>query len=255
LLNDADGLVKHQSVVINRAMAERYWPGRSPIGHRVRPATAAPEWSATIVGVIGDLRQVAERPAKPEMYFSYGDSLGDEAFLVVRTVPGVTLPTDAIRAELRQLDPDVALAGVRTMGDRYADASRVFATVTAVVDGLTVAILGLAAMGLYGTLSFHFAQRRREIGVRMALGAQGWDVTWLVLKQALVWVAVGGAIGVTFSALISMGIRAALQDASMVSVALLAGSLAVVGATALVAAYWPARRAARVDPMVALRCE
>jgi putative ABC transport system permease protein len=254
-LNDADGLSKHQSVVINRAMAERYWPGHSPIGHRIRPAMNAPDWSATIVGVIADLRQVAETPAKPEMYFSCGDYLSEEAFLIVRTLPGVTDPTNAIRRELQKIDPDLALAGVRTMEDRYADGSRVFATITAIIDSLTVAILGLAALGLYGTLSFHFAQRRREIGVRMAMGAHAGNIVWLVLRQALVWVAVGGAIGMALSWALAMAVRTALQDATMTTFSKIAGALAVVTITSLAAAYWPARRTAKVDPMVALRCE
>ncbi len=255
LLSDTDGLTRRQSVVINRTMAERYWPGRSAIGHRIRPASRAPEWSATIVGVVSDLPQVAERPAKPEVFFPYGDGPFEEAFLVLRLLPGVTASTPAIRQALRQLDPDLALASVKTMEDRYADSSRVFTALTGMVDGLTVVVLGLAAMGLYGTLSFHFAQRRREIGVRLALGAHGRDIVRLVLKQAFLWVTVGGAAGVTISALIALGLRAALQDASPFNVGFLVASLAVVAATALAAAYGPARRAAKVDPMVTLRCE
>jgi putative ABC transport system permease protein len=254
-LSAADTQVRYQSVVINRAMAERYWPARSPIGRRIRPAVRDSAWSATVVGVIADMRQVAERPAKPEMYFPFGDWPGEAAFLVIRSVPGAAAPIAAVRDELGRIDPDLALAEIRTMEDRYADGSRVFATVTAIVDGLTIAVLGLAGLGLYGSLSFHFAQRRREIGVRLALGAHGRDIALLVLRQALAWLAVGGAIGVTLAALIATGLRAAIQDASAVDVVQLATSLAVVATAALAAAYLPARRAAKVDPMVALRCE
>ena len=255
LLDDGDAGTKHQSVVINRAMAERYWPDRSPIGQQIRPAMKELVWSATVVGVIADLRQVAEMPAKPEMYFPYGDWPGEEAFLVVRSVPGVTPPVQAIREELRRIDPDLALAGTRTMADRYGETSRVFTAITGVVDGLSVAVLGLAAMGLYGTLSFFLAQRQRELGVRLALGANGRDISLLVLRQAFVWIAAGGAIGLALYSTMAMGLRAGLQDASPVNVGQLAGSVVVVAATALAAAYWPARRAARIDPMAALRCE
>ena len=255
LLGDADARARHQAVVINRAMAEQYWPGRSPIGQQIRPAVKELTWSATVVGVIADLRQVAEMPAKPEVYFPYGDWPGEDAFLVIRSVPGVVPPVQAIREELRHLDPDLALAGARTMADRYGETSRVFTTITGVVDGLSIAVLGLAAMGLYGTLSFFLEQRQREIGVRLALGADGRDIALLVLRQAFVWIAVGGGIGLAFYSVMGMALRAGLQDASPVNVGQLFGSVAVVTATALVAVYWPARRAARIDPMAALRCE
>ena len=250
-----DFRASRRSVVINRAMARHYWPNQNPIGRRLRPAQAGTTWAAEVVGVIDDVRQVAERPAKPEMYFPYTDEPREEAFLVVRIAPGLPVPLAAIREELRRIDPDLALAGVQSMQALFDKSGRVISVVTTVVDGLTVAILGLAALGLYGTLSFTFARRRRDIGVRLALGAAPGDIVRLIVRQALVWVAIGAAIGTTGSWLLGRATRAMLADATPVDLPQLGTSIAIVLAAAAVASFLPARRATRVNPVEALRAE
>lgn len=255
LLAESDFRASRRSVVINRAMARHYWPGQDPIGRHLRPAQAGTTWAAEVVGVIEDIRQVAERPAKPEMYFPYTDEPREEAFLVVRTSPGLPVPLAAIREELRRINPDLALAGVQSMQALFDKSGGVISVITSVVDGLTVAILGLAALGLYGTLSFTFARRRRDIGVRLALGASPQDIVQLVLRQALIWVAVGAAIGSAGSWLIGWATRAMLADATPVDLLQLGLSIAIVLVSAAVAAFLPARRATRVNPVEALRSE
>ena len=255
LLGDADARARHQAVVINRAMAERVLAWSEP--HR--PADSAGGEGVDVVGHSGrcDRGSPSGRrdASQARDVFPVWRLAGGGGLPCRPHVPGVVPPVQAIREELRHLDPDLALAGARTMADRYGETSRVFTTITGVVDGLSIAVLGLAAMGLYGTLSFFLEQRQREIGVRLALGADGRDIALLVLRQAFVWIAVGGGIGLAFYSAMGMALRAGLQDASPVNVGQLFGSVAVVTATALVAVYWPARRAARIDPMAALRCE
>ena len=251
----ADDTRRRQAVIINRTMARRYWPGQDPIGRHIRPAQPDRTWSAEVVGVIEDVRQVAERPARPEMYFPFADASAAEAFLVVRMAAGTPAPVDALRQELARIDGDLALAGVRTLGALFQSQGRVLTVITSVVDVLTVAIVGLAALGLYGTLSFHFARRRRDLGVRLALGAAPRDIAQLVLQQAAAWVVVGLGVGAVGAWLLSSVLRRVLEDASPFNAAGVALGAAVVFGVALLAAWLPARRAATVDPVIALRAE
>ena len=254
-LTESDSLERRHSVVVNRAFARRYWPGQNPIGRRIRPAQSGSSWAAEVVGIVDDVRQVAERPAQPEMYYPYADEAHAEAFLVVRTAAGLPVPLDAIREELRRIDPDLALAEIQTMQHQFDKSGGVISVVTSVVDALSVAILGLAALGLYGTLSFTFARRRRDIGVRLALGAAPRDIALLVLRQALVWVGIGAVIGTAGSWLVANATRAMLEDASPVDLLSLSASVVIVMIVSALASWLPVRRATRVDPMTALRAE
>jgi len=244
-----------QVVVINRAMARRYWPGQDPVGRHIRPAQSGPGWSREVVGMIEDVRQSADRPAQPGMYFPFADAAVPDAFLVVRMAVGVPAPVEAIRRELARIDGDLALAKVRTLGALFQSQGRVLAVMTSVLDVLTVAIIGLAALGLYGTLSFHFARRRRDIGVRLALGASPRDIARLVFKQAVWWVAVGLVVGAAGAWMISSVMRRVLEDASPFDIAGVALGAGVVFGAALLAAWLPARRAMNVNPVEALRAE
>jgi predicted permease len=255
LLSAADETHRAQVVVINQAMARRYWPGQDPVGRRIRPAQPGTTWSREVVGVIEDVRQVAERPARPEMYFPFSDAAIPESFLVVRTAAGLPAPVEAIRQELARIDGDLALANIRTLGALFQSQGRVLTVVTSVVDVLTVAIVGLAALGLYGTLSFHFARRRRDIGIRLALGAAPGDIVRLVFKQAAMWVIVGLGVGAAGAWMLSTALRRALEDASPFNVPGVVLGGGVIFIVALLAAWLPARRAAKVDPVIALRAE
>ncbi len=255
LLAPVDETHRAQVVVINRAMARRYWPGQDPIGRRIHPAQPGQGWSREVVGVIEDVRQVAERPAQPEMYFPFADAAIPESFLVVCMAAGLPVPVEAIRQELGRIDGDLALANVRTLGALFQSQGRVLAVITSVVDVLTVAIIALAALGLYGTLSFHFARRWRDIGIRLALGAAPHDIARLVFKQAVVWVTVGLGVGMAGAWLCSLVLRRMLEDASPFNVAGVALGAGIIFCVALLAAWLPARRATKVDPMVALRVE
>jgi putative ABC transport system permease protein len=255
LLSPADEAGRAQVVVINRAMARSYWPGRDPIGRRIRPAQPGQGWAREVVGVVEDVRQVAERSAGPEMYFPFADAAPDESFLVMRMATGLPAPVEAVRQELGRIDGDLALANVRTLGAMLQSQGRVLDVITSVLDVLTVAIVGLAALGLYGTLSFYFARRRRDIGVRLALGATPRDIVRLMLKQAAVWVVAGLGVGAAGAWLCSSVLRRVLDGASPFDGAGVALGAALVFGVALLAAWLPARRAMQVDPVEALRAE
>jgi predicted permease len=244
-----------QVVVLNQAMALRYWPGQYPIGRRIRPAQSGRGWSREVVGVIEDVRQNADRPARPEMYFPFSDAAIPESFLVVHMAAGVPPPVEAIRRELARINADLALANVRTLGSLFQSQGRVLSVITSVLDVLTVAIIGLAALGLYGTLLFYFARRRRDIGVRVALGASQRDIAHLVLEQAARWVAVGLVVGAAGAWMISSVMRRVLEDASPFDISGVSLGACVVFAVALLAAWLPARKAMNVNPIEALRAE
>jgi len=201
------------------------------------------------------VRQAAERPTRPEMYFPFPTAPYPEAFLMVRTAVGMPAPVDAIRRELGRIDGDLALANPQTLGSLFQSQGRVLSVVTTVVDGLTVAIIGLAGFGLYGTLSFHFARRRRDIGVRVALGAAPRDIVRLVFKQAIRWVSAGLGIGMVGAWLLSAALRRMMEDASPFDVTGVAVGAVVIFFVALLAAWLPARRAMNVNPVDALRAE
>jgi putative ABC transport system permease protein len=207
------------------------------------------------VGVIDDIRQGAEQPARPEMYFPFAYAAPSESFLIVRMMAGLPAPVDEIRRELGRIDGDLAMANVRTLRALFESQGRVMAVVASIVDVLTVAIIGLAAFGLYGTLSFHFARRRRDIGIRLALGAAPKDIVQLVLKQAVVWVTAGLVFGTCGALLVSSVLRHVLQDANTFNVIGVALGAVVIFGVSLLAAWLPARRALRIDPVEALRSE
>ena len=255
LLAQEDELRQRSAVVINRTMARRFWPGESPLGRHVTWAGPNPPWSAEVVGVIEDVRQTPERAPRPEMFFPFPDAPFPESFLVVRTEAGLPAPVGAIRRELAQIDHDLALGNPQTLGTLVHNQGRVLAVVTTVVDGLTVAIIGLAALGMYGTLSFHFTRRRREIGVRVALGASPRDIVRLVLKQAVVWVTMGLGVGMGGAWLLSSFLRRMMEQARAFDFAGVAVGAVVIFFVALLAAWLPAKRAMQVNPVEALRAE
>jgi putative ABC transport system permease protein len=254
-LTQDDERTNNHVVVINQAMAQKYWPGQNPLGHRIRPAQASATTTDEVVGVINDLAQNADRLHQPEIYFPFGLAPREDFFLVIRMAEGTRAPIEAIREELRRLDPDLAMTPFRTMTAHFDEQSRVFTTITSLVDLMTIAILGLAALGLYGTLSFHFTRRQREIGVRVALGASSRDIVALVFRQAFMWVTAGATLGVVGAWLLGRAISNISEGANPSSITSLSLSVLLVFLTALLGAWLPARRATRVNPNKALHAE
>jgi ABC-type antimicrobial peptide transport system permease subunit len=189
------------------------------------------------------------------MYFPFGYAAIPESYLIVRMNAGLPAPVEAIRQELGRIDGDLALANVRTLGAVIESQGRVLAVITSVLDVLTVAIIGLAGLGLYGTLSFHFARRRRDIGVRLALGAAPRDIAQLVFRQAVVWVIVGLGVGAVGAWMTSSAMHRMMADTSSGDLPGVAVGASIVFGVALLAAWLPARKAMKVNPVEALRAE
>ncbi len=243
-------------VVINRTMEEKYWPGENPVGRRIR-AFGGPEgpW-VTIVGVVGDVRQVAlDQPAREELYLSNLLRPSQEMSFIVRTDDPPDRLATAVTAAIRQADPEQPVFGVMSMEQLLANASaeRRFSLLLLTLFA-GIALL-LSAIGIYGVMAYTTTQRRHEIGVRMALGAGGRDVLGLVVGQGMRLVGAGLALGLVGAWILSRVLTSQLYGVSArdpftyLTVALL------LGGVALAASYVPARRAVRVDPMTALRTE
>jgi putative ABC transport system permease protein len=257
---DSDGPDSPPVAIINDAMAQRYWPGRDPLGHRLQLGRVTDVWF-TIVGVIDDIRQMGmEVSGRAEMYFPYTQPAGSYGYLTPRDL-AVRVKGDpaayakALEGAVWEIDRNQPIADVMPMRELIADnllSREVAVKLIACFAGLA---LLLAALGLYGLLAYTVLQRRREIGVRMALGARPQQVSIAVLREGLQLVASGLIIGLAGSWFVMRALKTLLYGVAATDAWALAGSGLVLLAVGWIASYLPARRAAAIDPMVALRYE
>lgn len=254
VFSDLDRTNAEPVVMISESAARSIWGEDDPIGKRVRFNAQAP-WM-TVVGVAGDVRnrRLEETPS-PILYRSLDQSSDLELALLVRTrgqVPGLA---ETIAREVRAVDPALPLYAVRTMDDLVsgAVAQRRFLMRILVLFG--AAAVGLALLGIYGVISYSVSQRTREIGIRMAIGAQESDVSRMVVRQGVTLTAVGAVVGLAGALVLSQLIKSQLFGVQPFDPLTLVTVLIVMGLVATAAAWLPARRAARVDPLVALRRE
>ncbi|HEX6047035.1 MAG TPA: ABC transporter permease, partial [Pyrinomonadaceae bacterium] len=244
-------------VIIGKTIADRMFPGRDPVGMRIRYPSIQSE-PDTIVGVVGDVKITGlDEAIRPVLYYPYRQSPGNAANLVVRTTTDPTSLAAAVRGEVRNLESEAAILNVNTMEGMIAQTQASFirrfpALMISIFAG--VALL-LASIGIYGVVSYSVSQQIHYIGIRMALGAGPSDILRMVLKQGLVLAVAGVAIGVV-AALGLMRLLTTLlyevRTTDFSTFAIVSGTLFVV---ALLACYLPARRATKVDPLVALRYE
>jgi predicted permease len=243
--------------LVNQAMAARYWPGQSAIGKRVRLINREGQPWAEVVGVTADGKYnwIGEPPT-PWMYLAQRQDLGIRSTLIVATSGAAAALAPSLRDIVRDIDSNMPISSVRTMEDfYYGNATGIVHTLTAVSGSMGVLGLVLALIGLYGLVAYAAARRTREIGIRMAVGAHSSSVLRMVLRHGLVLSASGIVLGVIGSAAVGNLLRAIFPSAGAIDIAtyLLVVPLLVV--VTLFAAYFPARRAARIDPLVALRQE
>ena len=248
----------------SRALAERYWPGQDPIGKRLKWGIAASRapWQ-TVVGVAGDVvdGKLGEPPIM-HIYVPFAEAVNPAlglpmAGLVRRmTVAAVTDQDVAtliapMRAAIATLDPALAVAEVTTMAQVMADASAPQRFSTMLLSAFAAGALLLAAIGLYGMLAFGVAQRTREIGVRLALGATQREVLGLVVRQGMTLTLLGLGLGIAGALGATRLMRALLYQTEPFDLVTFASVPGVLGIVALLACYLPARRAAMVEPVTA----
>ena len=254
---EADNATAARVAIISRTMAIRFWSSSDPLGQRFKlgAADSAEPWM-TVVGVVGDARQNWWNPATfPVIYQPYLQSSRSSFRFVLRAASNPTGNASAVRAAISQADPEIPVTELKTLETEVQDSIAIVH-----IMGILMAIFGsvsllLSSIGVYGILSENVAQRTHEFGIRFALGANPRDVLRLVFRHALTVSGIGLGIGLPISLAVSQAMAAfvfGIVSVSLPVLALLAGLLLLV---ALVAAYFPARRALRVDPMAALRYE
>jgi predicted permease len=242
-------------LIISQSLADAFWPGEDPLGKRVT-ASAEPDdddWYE-VIGVVADIRYVdLESPLQPQMYESHLVRWWRDAWVVTRT----SLPPDAYGAELRrmvrEIDPQVPVADLRTMTDlaRRAVAGPRFSA--AVLGGFALSALLLACAGIYGMVAFAVGRRSREIGIRKALGASQAAVVRRTLLQGMAPVAAGLALGTALSSALSGVLAGTLFGTSPLDPTAYAAAVVLLAAVALLACWLPARRTAGIDARVAMR--
>jgi putative ABC transport system permease protein len=254
LFNEHDRKGEMESVIVNEALAKRFWPDDNPIGKRMQRGKTGP--LRTVVGVIRDAKEYSLEKEPPiAVYYPSGQISPRNMFLLVRTTSAPGPLTQSLIQEIQSLDGELPVFEVYTMEQRLAEAlaRRRFSMFLLGIFAL-IALL-LAAIGIYGVISYSVNQRTHEIGIRMALGAQPGNILKLVIGQALILVACGIAIGLTGAFLLTRVLSSLLFGVSNTDGFTFLLTSLVLGSIALLASYLPARRAARVNPMVALRYE
>jgi len=246
-------------MVINESAARLLWPDTDPLGHRFTIGARLGEPNRAggeVVGVIGDLKEDGMgRPASPTIFLAHAQFSEGYLGVAVRTAGDPTGLVASARAALAEVDPNVPMFRIRTMRQLLDDAVGQPRLYMLLVGAFAVVALLLAATGLYGVLAQGVVQRTREIGIRVALGAERRDIVRMVVRQALALAAVSIAVGLV-AALFATGVlRGLLYGVRPNDPVTLGGVVVTLAAVTLLAAFLPARRAARVAPMEALRHE
>lgn len=254
--NEHDDATAAQPVVIvNETFAEQYFGSADPVGKRVSGFGPDGEW-LTIVGVVGDVRQKGlDREPEAEIYWPYSRAGGGRMSVVLRTEGDPRSLVATARAAVRALDPHQPVHGVMTMEQRLAGSYAPRRSSMLLLGIFAVLALMLAAVGIYGVMSYAVAQRTHEIGIRMALGARAGDVLKLVVVHGLVLTLTGAVIGLTAALGLTKLMSSMLYEVSATDPLTFVLTATLLVVVALLACYLPARRATKVDPLVALRYE
>ena len=246
--------------IVNDAFDRKYWPGERALGKRIAFSRITNRWYQ-IVGIVGNVKyRGLDAPERPELYVPVLQPLSDEARMpamdvVVRTASDALAMVAAIRHEILAIDLDQPIADVQTMDQRISASlsSRRFNTI--LLGSFAALALALAAVGIHGLVAYSVAQRTHEIGVRVALGARHHDVLTLLVGEGMTLALVGAGIGLVAAVALTRVMSGLLFGVSPTDPATFAAIAAVLTIVALAASYIPARRSARIDPVVALRSE
>ncbi len=251
---DSEG--EFTGIAVNRALIKALWPGQDPIGKMFKPPFPNPFFKAKVIGVVEDVRQWGpEIPALPQVYLPFQSGSMNRGTLVLRTTAKANALVPLLRQELAQIDPDLLLVDIRTMKqvvENSTSGRRFYTFATNAFMGLALVI---TVVGIYGTLSYNLMQRKREIGVRIALGALRSHILGFVVRQAGLLLIAGLAIGLIFTAALSFVLRSLVYDINPLNPLSLLLGLGIISGTACLACLMPAIRATQIDPIETLRYE
>lgn len=255
LFSPADHETSPKVAVISESAARRFWPGENAIGKRIRTGDGLNE-GGEVIGIVGDVRNRRfDEPEPPSVYTVSAQNPGRLGVLFVRTEREPTALAAAVRGVVRELDRNLVIRDIKTMRERISDAgskARFGAGLLALFAAIAVA---LAAIGVYGVMSCSVAQSTREMGIRLALGADPASVAGLVLRRGATLVCAGLAIGIPAALALSRLLESLLYEVKPADPAAYAATAGVLALVALPACWMPARRAARIDATVALRAD
>jgi hypothetical protein len=242
-------------VIVNQEAARRLWPGAEPIGRTLTIDNDSRVDGRLVVGLARNARDLApDVPPPPILYVPFAESPGLSATLLVRTADGEPVAA-AVRQRLRDAESGLMIGTSRKLGDVYAAALAPRHFIAVVLASFAVAGLLVAGIGLYGVVAMSVAARTRELAIRIALGASGGGIRRLVLREAGVIVALGTALGAVGAAAGTSLLRNQLVGVSSADMHTWVAMVVILAAAGLTAAWLPARRAGRVDPIEALRQE
>jgi len=253
-ISAADGTESSRVAVISESVANHYWPASDPIGHQIKLGNAQSPW-LTVVGVCGDVKDWFSGQPIPRAVIPYRQAPQRSMTLYIRTTGDPLLAVKAARAEVRNADPNQAVFDVKTMEQEISDETSGVRSAAQTMSMYAVIALLLAATGIYAVISYAVVQRTHEIGVRLALGAGRSSIVRMIVAQAFRLAALGLAIGVPVAYMLTRIMSSALYNTVALDPLTFAAFTGVLGLSALLAGYIPARRATRVDPTVALHHE
>ncbi|MGH9936268.1 MAG: FtsX-like permease family protein, partial [Blastocatellia bacterium] len=255
---NSDDLARPAHVtIINESLAQRIFPGEDPLGKRVtfgRPGTQ-PDWHE-IIGVVSDTRHLSlDDQPQPRAYDLFGQHGGGAMFVVARVAGDPTALAGAARAEARQLDAEAPVYLMTTLEELVARSAATRRFSMSLIGAFALIALVLAAIGIYGVINYSVSRRTREIGIRMALGARAGDVFKLIIRQGMRLTLLGVASGLATALALTRLMRSLLFGVSATDPMTFVGVAALLTFVALLACWIPARRAMKVDPLVALKHE
>jgi putative ABC transport system permease protein len=244
-----------QVAVINEALARTYWPNEDPIGKRLKVDPSKPAW-ITVVGVVADARtESLAKESVPQIYLNGYQTTPKELAIFLRGQLDLAAIPAEVRAQVQSVNPELPVFGAKTLDDALSSSLSERRFSMEMVALFAVTALLLAGLGIYGTISYVVSERTREIGVRLALGAQRGEILGMVLRQGLGLAIGGAAVGLVGALIVSRLIAGLLYGVRPTDPLTFAGVTLLLTMVALAACYIPARRAMRVDPLVALRYE
>ncbi len=243
--------------IVNRTMAERYWPGQSPVGKRLKMGSLQNDnaWMV-VVGVVENIRHFGlDTDARPEFYATYSQYAWPVMTVVAKTTGEPMRWQASLRDVVKNVDPDLPVAQVRSMETVVSSSVSWRETPMRLLSGFAVIGLLLAAIGVYGVLAYYVSQRTREIGVRAALGASRRQLAGMVVRQSMTPIVCGAVLGIAGSLASGRLVQQLLSQVEPGDPGVTAAIVALLIVVGLLASWLPARRAASIDPMVALRDE
>jgi putative ABC transport system permease protein len=250
---DQDNMQNTKVVIVNETLARKLWPGESPIGRHFT-IWRDEKFPREVVGVVGDTKEALDKEADNQMYVPYAQDAGwGSLSLVVRTSGEPTTFAAAVREAIRTVDKEVPIYNLKTMNDVVSTAAATRRVPMLLLSAFAGVAMLLAMLGIYGVTSYYVTQRTQEIGLRMALGAQVSDVLKLVLKRAMLLAAIGVGIGIAGAVVVTRYLQTLLFGVKPIDVVTFFAVALILVAVVFIACLVPARRAAKIDPLEALR--